>query len=186
MHRDPIGEIKTMTVKRDRVGDWFIVLTAELPDTPQRTPSSAVGIDLRPNQTRPSMQMGSSSKRRSSFISPRRRLKRAQRNSVAKQKAPRTGKGPHQGSQDSQENSASKGLFPTQGLEGARIRADLLVFEDLPIANMVKNHPFSKSIYDASWGKLYQYASYKASSAGKSAVRADPGGQHATARAETR
>lgn len=55
-------------------------------------------------------------------------------------------------------------------------RADLLVFEDLPITNMVKNHSLSKSIYDASWGKLYQYASYKASSAGKSAVRVDPKG----------
>jgi IS605 OrfB family transposase len=55
-------------------------------------------------------------------------------------------------------------------------RADLLVFEDLPIANMVKNHSLSKSIRDASWGKLYQYASYKASSAGKSAVIVDPKG----------
>jgi putative transposase len=55
-------------------------------------------------------------------------------------------------------------------------RADLLVFEDLPISSMVKNHLLAKSIYDASWAKLYQYASYKASSAGESAVRVDPRG----------
>ena len=55
-------------------------------------------------------------------------------------------------------------------------RADLLVFEDLQIPNMVKNHHLSKSINDASWGKLIQFSSYKASNAGKVVELVDPRG----------
>jgi putative transposase len=55
-------------------------------------------------------------------------------------------------------------------------RTDLLVFEKLQIRNMVKNHHLSKSIYDASWNKLIQFCSYKASIAGKSVELIDPRG----------
>ncbi len=46
MHRDPIGEVKTMSVKRDGVGDWYIMLMVELPEVLLKAPGSAVGIDL--------------------------------------------------------------------------------------------------------------------------------------------
>lgn len=46
MHRDPIGEIKTMTVKRDRVGDWYIILTAEVQDVPRQEPSRQLASTL--------------------------------------------------------------------------------------------------------------------------------------------
>jgi putative transposase len=36
MHRNPMGDIKTMTVKRDSVGDWYIILTMELPTYPRK------------------------------------------------------------------------------------------------------------------------------------------------------
>ena len=52
---------------------------------------------------------------------------------------------------------------------------DLIVFEDLNIRNMVKNHYLAKSIADASWNTLIQYTTYKAESAGKLVVSVDPG-----------
>ncbi|MHB8565746.1 MAG: RNA-guided endonuclease InsQ/TnpB family protein [Nitrososphaerales archaeon] len=55
-------------------------------------------------------------------------------------------------------------------------KADLLIFEDLQIPNMVKNHALAKSILDASWNKLIQFSSYKASSAGKKVELVDPRG----------
>jgi putative transposase len=55
-------------------------------------------------------------------------------------------------------------------------RTDLLVFEKLQIRNMVQNHHLSKSIYDASWSKLSQFCSYKASNAGKSWMQLNPRG----------
>ena len=51
---------------------------------------------------------------------------------------------------------------------------DLVVFEDLRIKHLVRNHPLAKSISDASWGQLVQYVLYKAAEAGKNLVVVDP------------
>jgi putative transposase len=51
---------------------------------------------------------------------------------------------------------------------------DVIVFEDLRIKNMVKNHHFAKSISDASWSRFIEYVSYKAESAGKKIVFVNP------------
>jgi putative transposase len=51
---------------------------------------------------------------------------------------------------------------------------DVIVFEDLRIKNMVKNHHLAKSISDASWAKFIKYVSYKAESAGKKVIFVNP------------
>ena len=43
---------------------------------------------------------------------------------------------------------------------------DQIVFEDLQIKNMVKNHHLARSIHDASWGMLINFTTYKAEYAG--------------------
>ncbi|MHA2061276.1 MAG: RNA-guided endonuclease InsQ/TnpB family protein [Candidatus Sifarchaeia archaeon] len=43
---------------------------------------------------------------------------------------------------------------------------DLIVYENLKITNMVKNHHLAKSIIDASWGQLMCFTEYKAEEAG--------------------
>jgi len=44
---------------------------------------------------------------------------------------------------------------------------DLIVFEDLQIQNMVKNHHLAKSISDAGWSQLINFTKTKAECAGK-------------------
>ncbi|VUT25923.1 MAG: putative transposase [Candidatus Methanolliviera sp. GoM_oil] len=44
---------------------------------------------------------------------------------------------------------------------------DLIVFEDLKIRNMLKNHHLAKSISDVSWSQLTNFVSYKAEEAGR-------------------
>ncbi len=51
---------------------------------------------------------------------------------------------------------------------------DLIVFEDLNINGMVKNHHLAKSIEDASWNKILQYTTYKAESAGTLVIQVNP------------
>ena len=51
---------------------------------------------------------------------------------------------------------------------------NLIVFEDLNTAGMVKNHHLAKSIGDASWDKIVQYTTYKAESAGAVVILVDP------------
>jgi putative transposase len=43
---------------------------------------------------------------------------------------------------------------------------DLIVYEQLTITNMVKNHHLAKSISDAGWGQLMRFTEYKAEEAG--------------------
>ena len=51
---------------------------------------------------------------------------------------------------------------------------DVIVFEDLRIQNMLKNHKLAKSISDASWSKFIEYTTYKAESAGKKVILVNP------------
>ncbi len=53
---------------------------------------------------------------------------------------------------------------------------DAVGLEDMHIDNMVHNRRMSKSILDASWGKLRQFMSYKAGNAGKACVFVDARG----------
>ena len=54
--------------------------------------------------------------------------------------------------------------------------ADMIVFENLNIQNMQRNHCLALSIADASWGKLIEFCTYKAESAGKRVELVDPRG----------
>ncbi len=49
--------------------------------------------------------------------------------------------------------------------------ADLIVFENLNISGMLKNHNLAKHIQDHAWGKLIQFAVSKAAKAGKDESR---------------
>src|SRR5712692_2822363 len=176
MHRDPVGEIKTMIVKRDRVGDWYVILTAELPDIPRRKPKSAIGIDLgliKLVQT----SSGEFVEAQKFYQKSEAKLNRAQRRLSSKAKGSRNrAKARVKVAKILRKTQRQREYFLHKVSKELVSRADLLVFEDLAISNMVKNHSLAKSIYDASWGKLFRYASYKASSAGKSAIRVDPRG----------
>ena len=176
MHRQVIGVVKTLTVKRDHIGDWFIMITAELPEVALRPPKSALGIDvgLKNLVTTSSGEHVSPPK---FFRKSELRLRLAQK--AFNQKAlgsnnrirarVRLAK-IHRKIRRQRDDFLQK-LSKT--LVG---KTDLLIFENLQISNMVKNQKLSKSIHDASWGKLIQYASFKASSAGKRVEQIDPRG----------
>lgn len=51
---------------------------------------------------------------------------------------------------------------------------DVLVFEDLDIQKMLKNHDYAKSIVDSAWKQLIEYATYKAAKAGKQVLLVNP------------
>jgi putative transposase len=63
-----------------------------------------------------------------------------------------------------------------------KISADLatnhstIVFENLRILNMVRNHSLASAILDASWGKLRQLTAYKAERRGGRVILVDPWG----------
>jgi putative transposase len=50
----------------------------------------------------------------------------------------------------------------------------LIIFENLNIKGMVRNHCLAKSIQDAAWDQLIQFTAYKAANAGRRVLRVDP------------
>jgi putative transposase len=52
----------------------------------------------------------------------------------------------------------------------------IIIFEDLNITRMLKNHCLAKSIADAAWNQLATYTRYKAEEAGCSSIEIDPRG----------
>lgn len=52
--------------------------------------------------------------------------------------------------------------------------SDFIAYEDLKIANMVKNHSLAKSIHDASWGQFTHWLSYYGQVFGKVVVAVPP------------
>lgn len=185
MHRAVDGEIKSMLVKRDHVGDWYIILNSVLPDSPRTPPHSALGIDVGLRKLVQASN-GEFVQTMNPYRHNEERLRCAQRQLSHKIKGSRNREKArikvakiHRKIQRQREyllHKISKELVA---------RADLLVFEDLPIANMVKNGSLSKSIYDASWGNSTDTPPTRLRAPVRMSSEWTPGGQRATACAET-
>ena len=181
MHRPVTGEIKTLSVKRDKAGDWFMTVTADsekikgkglVPSVPY--PGDTVGIDLG-LESFMTMSDGTHIESPRFLRVSEKQLKRAQKSLSKKKKG--SGKRErarkkvakiHRKIERQRDDFSHK-------LSNALVKEhDLIVFENLNIAGMVKNHHLAKSIGDASWNKIVQYTGYKAESAGAVVVLVDP------------
>ncbi len=176
-HRDIKGEIKTLNISRDGSGKWhasFSVKQDNLVFRPEHT-GNTIGIDAGLLHLT-TMSDGTVIDPPHFLMKSERRITKAQRNlsrrkkgSSNRKKARITLSKQHKKVKDQREDFAHK-------LSNEIVRNnDLIVFEDLNIRNMVKNHHLAKSIADASWNTLIQYTTYKVESAGKLVVSVDPG-----------
>ena len=184
MHRSVIGDTKTLSVKRDHVGDWFVSLTVDAAhvqdDDGNKIPSirneefHATGIDLglkslittsEGMQIEPPFFMRRSEGRlkRAQKVLSRRKKGSKNRTKIKKKVAKIHRKIERQ--RDDFTHKISNQLAN---------KHDLIAFEDLNTNGMAKNHHLAKSIMDAAWTKLVQYTTYKAESAGKIVVEVNP------------
>jgi putative transposase len=53
-------------------------------------------------------------------------------------------------------------------------RADLIIVEDLKVANMIRHPTLARSIADASWSRFVSMLSYKVEKTGRHLTRVDP------------
>ena len=186
MHRSVTGEIRTLSVKRDFVGDWFITLTVETHSKPDKSeedktmkypyfqPVKPVGTDMGlksiitasdGSQIEPPQFLRKSEGRLSRA---QRQLSRKKNGSGKRTKAKKRVQKVHRKIQKQRDDYAHK--LSRNIVENH----DIIVFEDLDIAGMVKNNHHAKSIADASWYSIIQYTTYKAESAGKTVVMVNP------------
>ena len=176
MHREIEGEIKTFNISHDSTGKWyasFSVMTGKVANVSEETGKS-VGIDAGLLHLT-TMSDGTVLEPPHFLMKSEKRIRKAQRNlsrrkegSSNRKKARIILSKQHKKVKNQRDDFAHK-------LSNRLVQNnDLIVFEDLNIRGMVKNHHLAKSIADASWNTLVQYTTYKAESAGRKVVLVDP------------
>ncbi|MCL5068922.1 MAG: transposase [Thaumarchaeota archaeon] len=180
IHRAISGRAKTLTVKRDSVGDWFVIISTELhlpkpkEEIIKKKSTLAIDVGIKNLVT---LSTGEYVEPPQFFKRSEERLKRMQRELSAKKIGSNNrAKARVRLAWAHRKIERQRNDFLHKLSKALVDKTDLLVFENLQIPNMVKNHGLAKSIHDASWSKLIQLCSYKASSAGKSVELVDPRG----------
>ena len=159
MHRKILGKIKTLMIKRDRVGDWFVIITAESPYVKPREIKSVVTIDAGLKKLI-TLSSGEYVEPPQFFKRSEKRLARAQRLLSSKKAGSKNREKARTRIAKVHRKIERQCTDFVHKLSRKLVdKTDLLVFEKLQIQNMVKNHHLSKSIHDASWRKLIQFCS---------------------------
>ena len=168
-HREIEGKIKTVTISKNRSGQYFAsILFDDDKDKPEvNTEGKAIGIDL-------GLSHFAITSDGSKFDNPRwidkheRNLKIKQQQLSRKQK------------RSSNKNKSRRVLAKVHN-KIANCRADfhhklsrrivnenqVIVVENLAVANMVKNHKLAKAISQVGWGQFCTMLKYKAEQEGK-------------------
>lgn len=180
LHRALCGTPKTVCLRRDAAGKWFVIFSCEckskpLPDEPKR-----VGVDVG-LQTFATLSTGEKMANPRFFKTEQDALAKAQRRMEkhAKGTAERANRRKivshiHARITNNRTNFAhqlSRRLVNAFGV---------IVFEKLAVADMMSNHSqvfgnkLNKSIADVAWSQLAQFTAYKAADAGRLFLQVDP------------
>jgi putative transposase len=175
-HREITGTIKQVTVKKDKINNYYATFVveennnrnySELPDNPVGIDVGLIKLIATTDNTPvdPPKYLRQSEK---TLKKAQRNLSRKQKGSVNRMEA-RVRVARISGYIANQRNDFSQKL--------SRKLVDnhnFIAYEDLNIANMLKNHNLAKSIADASWGILINNTMYKAERAGKYCIKVNP------------
>jgi putative transposase len=173
LHRQPQGTIKTCTITVKN-GRYYACLACEVKAQPLEQTKRHVGVDLGVKHlavTSDGQFFASPKYLRQSeakLKKQQREVSRKKRGSNRRRKAVMLLARQHERVANQRKDYAHK---VSRTLVN---RYDTLVFEDLNIQAMGKNHHLAKSILDSGWNALLQYVVYKAESAGRRIVQVDP------------
>ena len=169
LHRPMEGQVKTLTVRRDRVGNWYACFACEVPEHPLSMCESVVGVDV-----------GSTGEKVANprfFRKDELALAKAQRRlSKAETGTAERGKRRKGVAHIHQRIANRRKDFSHPLSRQLVINYGVIVFEKLNEQGMMQNHRLAKSIGDAAWNQLIQYSLYKAEDAGRVVRLVDPQG----------
>jgi putative transposase len=175
-HREIEGTIKTCTIKRDGTGAWYVIFVAETTtkESIKIEPKTAIGVDLGISHAvvtsedqifdYPKYYVKAQKKIRSANKSLHRKVKGSQNRTKSRHKLAVVNK----------RVTNLRDEFLHQASRKIVDSADVIIFEDLNITGMLKNHNLAKHIQDVSWGKLIRFTQSKAERAGKCVVFVNP------------
>jgi len=166
-HREVEGKLKTCTVKKDPLGHWYATLVSEVEDVPRVEPNIALGVDVG-LRSLVALSSGDTIEYPRYYVQSQAKLAVAQRNLSRKKKgSANRRKAKLKVAKISQRIQYLRDEFLHQVSRKLVDSADLIVFENLNIQGMLKNHHLAKHIQDHAWGKLIQFTQRKAAKAGK-------------------
>ncbi|MCL5100186.1 MAG: transposase [Candidatus Marsarchaeota archaeon] len=171
-HRNIVGNIKTMTIKKDG-NEYYAIFTAEqIINPPKIEDTNPVGIDMGLNNfialsDGNMIQKPKFFKQKEKKIAKwqkivARRSKGSKRRQNAKEKLQSAWNGVTRASDDFMHKLSNRLVH--EGYTSFAVEA-------LHIDNMVKNHRLAQSIQNASWNRFIQMLSYKAESAGMKVIK---------------
>ncbi len=170
-HRPIEGRIKTLTIQKDAVGNWYACFACEVEPTPLPFNDLAVGIDVG-LKTFCTLSNGVTVDNPRFFRRDEYELAKAQRR-YSKDKTPKRRKVVariHQRIANRRKDFAHKLSREWVNSYGA------IFLENLSIKNMMQNRCLAKSIGDAAWNQLIQCIFYKAADANRVCKLVDPRG----------
>ena len=176
MHREITGTIKQVTIKKDKINNYYATFVVEEINSRNYSefPDNPVGIDvglIKIIATTDNEPVDPPKYLRQS----ERKLKKAQRNLSRKQKGSMNRREARvRVAKISNHITNQRNDFSQKLSRKIVNNHNFIAYEDLNIANMMKNHKLAKSIADASWGILINNTIYKAERAGKYCIKVNP------------
>jgi putative transposase len=177
MHRIPVGTLKRCTVTRD-VGQWYCCMTTDdgIESIEQKSIQNAVGVD-RGIENLMALSTDEMVENPKHLIKSADKIKKLQK-ALSNKKV---------GSKNSEKarihlakawRKVRHQRLDYCHKESTKLasRYDTIVFEDLRITNMVKNHRLASAILDATWGKLRRFSAYKVERRGGRCLVVNPSG----------
>lgn len=178
LHRLIEGKAKTLTIRRDSVGNWYACFSCETEPSPLPISTEIVGIDL--GLTTFATLSNSETVERKRWM--KRDAKDIARLQRKKERLPKGSherrKAVHALQHAYQRQINRRNDFAHQESRKLVNRYGLIVFEALDIVGMQENgyRTINKGIADVAWAKFVQYTAYKAECAGRGFLLVNPRG----------
>lgn len=173
-HRPIVGAIKTVTVRRDAAGKWWIAFSVETEPEPLPASEEVVGIDVG-LEAFATLSTGERESNPRFFRRDERDLARAQRRlSRCEKDTPERKRARQIVTHVHERIRQRRHDFIHQVSRRFVNRFGMIAVEDLEIQHMLNLRPLAKSISDAAWGEFLFALAYKAEWAGRQFARVDP------------
>ena len=174
LHRPVEGTIKTLTIRRSATGKWYACFSVEYDPTPAPQKESVVGIDVG-LESFATLSNGEKIENPRFFRTDEKALAKAQRKLSKAEKGTPERKKARKIVAHVHERIANRRLnFAHQTSRQLVNRFGTIVFEDLNITNMQKNHHLAKSIADVAWNQFVTITKSKAEEAGTHVILVNP------------
>jgi len=174
LHRPIEGTIKTLTIRRSATGKWYACFSVEYAPSPAPQKETIVGIDVG-LESFATLSNGEKIENPRFFRTDEKALAKAQRKLSKAEKGTPEWKKARKIVAHIHERIANRRLnFAHQTSRQLVNRFGTIVFEDLNITNMQKNHHLAKSIADVAWNQFVTITRSRAEEAGSHVILVNP------------